>query len=116
MRNCKFCNQKHIWTKNKCPAFGKVCSNCNKFNHFSIMCPNLSFTSSIVSEVGTVKINVSDSDDSSVEYVLKVNNKPVLDKLVSADMEIDGNRVKFQFDSGASINVIPVKYVPYHKM
>ena len=40
--------------------------------------------------------NVSDSDDSSVEYVLKVNNKPVLDKLVSADMEIDGNRVNFK--------------------
>ena len=75
------------------------------------MRPNLSSASSKVNEVGTVKNNVSDSDDSSVEYVLKVNNKPVLDKLVSTDMEIDGNRVKFQVDSGASINVIPAKYV-----
>ena len=116
MRNCKFCNQKHVWAKNKCPAFGKVCSSCSKLNHFSVMCPNLSSASSKVNEVGTVRNNVSDSDDSSVEYVLKVNNKPVPDKLVSADMEIDGNRVKFQVDSGASINVIPVKYVPHHKL
>ena len=80
------------------------------------MCPNLSSASSKINEVGTVRNNVSESDDSSVEYVLKVNNKPVPDKLVSADMEIDGNRVKFQVDSGASINVIPVKYVPHHKL
>ena len=90
MRNCKSCNQKHVWAKNKCPAFGKMCSSCNKFDNFSVMCPNLSSASSKVNEVGTVKNNLSDSDDSSVEYVLKVNNKPVLDKLVSADMEIDG--------------------------
>ena len=110
-KSCKFCNQKHVWKKNKCPAFGKVCLSCNKLNNFSVMCPNLSFAISKVNEVGTVKINVSDSDDSGVEYVLKVNNTPVLDKLVSTDMEIDGNRVKIQVDSGASINVIPVKYV-----
>ena len=53
------------------------------------MCPNLSSASSKINEVGTVRNNVSESDDSSVEYVLKVNNKPVPDKLVSADTEKD---------------------------
>lgn len=55
-------------------------------------------------------------DDSSVEYVLKVDKSPVSDKIVSAEMKIDGHRVKFQVDSGASINVIPVKYIGYLTM
>ena len=33
---CKFCKGKH--ERKKCPAFGKQCSNCGRFNHFSVAC------------------------------------------------------------------------------
>lgn len=35
---CKKCHSKH-GPKN-CPAYGKKCNRCNKFNHFSIGCKN----------------------------------------------------------------------------
>lgn len=34
--NCKFCRSFH--EIRKCPAFGKQCSNCGRYNHFSIAC------------------------------------------------------------------------------
>lgn len=34
--NCKKCNKEH--GPRQCPAYGKVCSRCNRFNHFSVGC------------------------------------------------------------------------------
>ncbi len=36
--NCKFCGKKHELLKEKCPAYGKVCSNCQRPNHYSVKC------------------------------------------------------------------------------
>ena len=118
LRSCKFCGQKHVWSKNKCPAYGKCCPKCGKLNHFAIKCPvssggNRKQSSNCkINELETVVNN--DSDDSCIEYVLKVDKSGTHDydnKLVSAEMEINGYRVPFQVDSGASANVIPFKYV-----
>lgn len=38
-RDCKFCGQKHVWSKFNCQAYGKTCSNCQELNHFAVMCP-----------------------------------------------------------------------------
>ena len=35
---CKFCARIHEFRKEICPAWGKVCTNCNKRNHFSRCC------------------------------------------------------------------------------
>ena len=35
---CKFCGTEHIPMKEKCPAWGKVCTSCNKPNHFAKVC------------------------------------------------------------------------------
>src|SRR5690348_1311224 len=36
--NCKFCGKHHEFKKEKCPAYGKVCTTCGKKNHFSRCC------------------------------------------------------------------------------
>ena len=35
---CKYCGLIHTWGKGHCPAYGKKCNNCNKYNHFRKMC------------------------------------------------------------------------------
>ena len=39
-RRCKFCGYNHPWNREKCPAFGKLCNECGKRNHFSKVCKN----------------------------------------------------------------------------
>jgi len=36
--NCKYCDRKHEFIKDKCPACGKPCRNCGKPHHFAICC------------------------------------------------------------------------------
>ena len=35
---CRFCGKTHEMTKESCPAWGKLCSNCNGRNNFAIVC------------------------------------------------------------------------------
>ena len=37
IKKCKFCENSHH--RGKCPAYGKVCHNCNRKNHFKKCCP-----------------------------------------------------------------------------
>lgn len=36
IKDCKFCGGEHL--RQKCPAYGKLCNNCKKKNHFSKVC------------------------------------------------------------------------------
>ena len=51
---CKFCGRSHLPCK--CPAYGKTCNKCHKWNHFAVMCKG---TDSKVDAVG--KSNQADS-------------------------------------------------------
>ena len=37
--NCEFCGRQHERKKEMRPAWGQICSKCNKRNHFSRCCP-----------------------------------------------------------------------------
>ena len=38
VKDCRFCGQAHEKERPKCPAFGKICSACQKENHFAFKC------------------------------------------------------------------------------
>ena len=38
IKKCKFFENSHL--HDKCPAYGKVCHNCNGKNHFKKCCPH----------------------------------------------------------------------------
>ena len=38
VKDCRFCGQAHEKERSKCPAFGKICSACQKENHFALKC------------------------------------------------------------------------------
>ena len=108
---CRFCGKTHEMTKEACPAWGKLCSKCNGRNHFAIVCQNKG------------RVHVVDAerqDDNTYELlngVTTVNNvKPEKAEspskpLIFAEMCIDRKRVKFQVDSGASVNLIPACHI-----
>ena len=35
---CRFCGYQHVLGKNNCPAYGKQCRGCQKWNHFKACC------------------------------------------------------------------------------
>ena len=35
---CLYCGREHEIKREKCPAFGKTCTNCLKKNHFQAVC------------------------------------------------------------------------------
>lgn len=34
----KYCGKTHPWRKDSCPAYGKKCAKCGRFNHFVSVC------------------------------------------------------------------------------
>ena len=35
LQSCKYCGQKHIWSRENCPAYRKQCQKCHGNNHFA---------------------------------------------------------------------------------
>ncbi|KAL0867464.1 hypothetical protein ABMA27_008251 [Loxostege sticticalis] len=91
--NCTRCGRVH--GQQNCPAFGKQCLRCLKMNHFARACGNKSHSVYCVQESEEQVIN---SINKNVDYwsvKLKINNKLVC----------------FKLDSGADVNVLPLRYL-----
>ena len=56
---------------------------------------------------------IDSSSDSDVEWinVIKINSVDTNDKEVHAETLTDKKPVKFQLDCGASVNLLPIKYI-----
>ena len=111
---CKYCGKTHRRIKEECPAWGKKCLKCNKSNHFASQCRNKS---------GKVKGKVHgvdelyESEDEEIEYVdyvltVKESVMSVTEnkfpKRIFAHLVLNKTNVKFQLDSGATVNVLPL--------
>ena len=96
-KSCIFCGYNHEMQKEKCPAWGKVCSACKGRNHFKARCK----------KVHSLERENSDSDD---DYWLASVKGRISDK-VMANMIINDCEIKFQIDTGAQVNTICQKYV-----
>ena len=38
LKECRYCGNKHLFDRNKCPAYGQKCSSCGNKNHFAKVC------------------------------------------------------------------------------
>ena len=110
--------------KEKCSAWGKVCNECGKMNHFESKCHETSNKSGrfgrhtsqgkkqykMYADKGRVNHvdESSSSDDGNREWcncISTPNKKSVKCKMLAA-----GREVTFLIDTGASINMLPVTY------
>lgn len=107
-KECGNCGKEHDATKKElCPAHGKACRKCGKLNHFAAKCRSKKKDNSPRKAVGAV-----DNDESEPE-VYNAENISVVDlddsQLVTLKLE-SGNYLRFQPDTGAQCNVIPVHF------
>ncbi|XP_011674436.2 uncharacterized protein K02A2.6-like [Strongylocentrotus purpuratus] len=109
-KRCKFCCKMHEMKKEKCPAWGRTCMACKQKNHFK---------GSEVCRASTIHCVDDDSSSSSGESISSVtvqninavdaNNRPVFCKMLLNDTEVE-----FQVDCGATVSLLPQKYVVAH--
>ena len=97
---CKFCGLSHERDKQKCPALGKQCVSCHKFNHFASQC-----------KTAKKSVHVVLADDGYDEIQVVSTMKSCTDqgqypKKVYATINVGKVPVQFQLDSGATCNVI----------
>ena len=107
-KECGNCGKEHDATKKElCPAHGKACRKCGKLNHFAAKCRSKKKDNSPRKAVRAV-----DNDESEPE-VYNAENISVVDlddsQLVTLKLE-SGNYLRFQPDTGAQCNVIPVHF------
>ena len=120
---CKYCGKRNEWKRDKCPAYGKICSSCGKPNHFATKWFKISREFKKCSQKPKrKKVNQLDdiSESSEEEEILSVSlahtanavDMSKLKKKIFARMEIGNELVKMQVYSGASCNVLPCKFLP----
>ncbi|GFN79015.1 Gag Polyprotein [Plakobranchus ocellatus] len=101
---CKFCGGKHPFLKSKCPAYGKTCSKCAGKNHFAKVCKR----SQKKRHKAKVRNVETDSDsESTYDWVNAIKGT------IKCNMLVKGKPVAFPIDSGASVNLLPVKYATH---
>lgn len=117
MVDCKFCGKSHEKNKQKCPAYGKKCKNCGKDNHFAAKCK----APQQAKEKKNKQVhNVAECESDEFEEILcvtEVENVNVVDKhstQLFACMLLGKKTVKFQIDSGATCNIIPIDVIDPH--
>ena len=98
---CLFCGRRHARLKSKCPAWGKTCSKCSKRNHFAIKCRNSD-------DRNVHAVNEVDSDIESINTVHAVDKGG---HQIYGEVNINDFPVRIQIDSGATVNVIPKRYI-----
>ena len=90
---CGKCGYKY--EPRKCPAFGKICKNCNKRNHFAKKCKS--------KKMHEVQDSDNDSDIflNSIETEKQVNDWKVSVKILKQNVSV-------KLDTGAQCNVLPL--------
>jgi len=97
--DCKLCCKMHRIGKSYCPAFGKICTKCQK-NHFAALCKQ---KISVVQEDD----DLSSSEDDA--FLRSIQAGPC--HRLTALLTIDDCAVRFQSDTGADVSTICQKFV-----
>ncbi|CAG2204968.1 unnamed protein product [Mytilus edulis] len=96
---CKNCGGKH--ERRKCPAFGKQCNKCHKYNHFASVCLSSNKSSK---KMHTLDI-CSESDDDEL-FVATIDNQELNTDEWTETINVNDVPVNFQLDTGAKCNVL----------
>ena len=122
IKDCRFCGQTHEEERSKCPALGKTCSTCQK-EKFALKCSHKKKshkTKKARNRKSPQNHSVNQFDfDESEEEILSVScteeDINAIDNhsnKILATMKSGGKEVQMLIDSGASCNVLPIKYLP----
>lgn len=109
--SCKYCGNVHVREKEKCPAYGKICTACGKPNHFARVCLSSKMEAR---KLHTIE-QMSDPEDAhllstdmvySSECIGAVNTKG---KKWFVNLRLNNIIQPCQLDSGATCDVMSIK-------
>jgi len=108
--NCKYCNQKHEFSKVKCPAYGKRCRNCGKQNHFAICCKvkRNEHSSWVVKEYNGSPIYYANN---TVFHVSPNGTQWFIDLQLRFDKREIPVVLSYQLDCGSTCNIMSSKHL-----
>ena len=118
---CRYCGSEHVFIKTECPAWGRKCTYCDGRNHLEEVCMRKKYARAAKpkdrkeskKDKKTKVNNIAEgwtSESSDEEWVYSVQG-PARNRDVKCQMEVNGNVVKFQIDTGSSVNLLPDRYV-----
>ena len=98
---CGSCGLRH--PRKQCPAYGKQCRKCNKFNHFSKYCGSSRTTDAIEQN--------EDSDSGDSEHSLFIGAITSKTKVTGDEchtsLQVQNLTVRFKVDTGSQVNILP---------
>ncbi|KAL5486983.1 hypothetical protein EMCRGX_G019531 [Ephydatia muelleri] len=101
---CRNCGYQH--KRDKCPAFGKRCNKCHKFNHFARYCRSSKGVSTL-----TQKEEEEEHSDADELVVGTLNARQTVEMGVNecfASFRVQDRVIKFKIDTGSQVNVMPL--------
>ena len=111
-RRCKYCGKD--CEKGNCPAFGKRCMTCSKFNHFASECRQGERKEKSRAFRNVRQFDLEDDSESDSYFdIFNRNNGSTKLKIFANMLVVNAQKtLKFQLDSGATANLTAKKYVP----
>ena len=100
---CRYCGTSHEFKKELCPAYGKRCAKCGRENHYARKCQQKGIQKSVR------LVDESSAVEDAVYQVKETAREQVSDRFVTLRLRESGNYMKFQLDTGAECNVIPLR-------
>ena len=97
--NCHNCGTVH--PKRKCPAYGKKCLNCGKFNHFAKWCRSRK-------KIDTLS-KKEEAEDLRFIGALGKGRPHSSENECFVNLEIHGLSVRLKIDTGSQANILPWK-------
>ena len=112
-KKCDYCGKSHKPGASNCPAKGKKCNKCSRFNHFSAVCKSSSSNgrkfersfdrSKTGRRVGCVTVEKEDENDGYV-YSVSFGNLDL--PTTEVEMAEEKLKLKMLIDTGCSLNII----------
>ena len=132
---CSFRGYQHVLGKNNCPAYGKKCRKCQKWNHFKACCNEKREGSKRNKQLKFAKrneqlkrseqvkfpkgrsrrvnnLNEDNAESSSEdEYVFSTSTVSAMwyQKLPKFKVKVNGTSINVVADTGASVNILDVR-------
>ena len=126
---CHYCGNEHPPPKENCAAWGKSCLSCGGRNHFARVCRKTKRAAihAIQENVTPDEEDEEEDHDEDIEYITSVTLVPdqvhavtahnnAFANEIYAELIIANQRIKFQIDCGATINILPERYVKDQKL
>lgn len=110
-KQCKFCGQLHAMRKELCPAWGKTCNRCKGKNHFAIRCKTSNKRVCAIAAATQESDEYEEIDCVSTQTSETIQVNTVSTHLIHAIMRVNLKPVRFQLDSGASVNLINKRHI-----